>query len=74
MAAVKQSDIVLEVAQQDRGSGLVNRLCVHPQTVRYRMRKLERTLGGQLDDPDARFAMELVLRATRLRERASPPG
>jgi hypothetical protein len=48
-------------------------LCVHPQTVRYRMRKLERTLGGQLDDPDARFAMELVLRATRLRERASPP-
>ncbi len=53
---------------------MADRLCVHPQTVRYRMRKLERTLGGQLDDPDARFAMELVLRATRLRERGSQPG
>ena len=53
---------------------MADRLCVHPQTVRYRMRKLERTLGGQLGDPDARFAMELVLRATRLRERAAPPG
>jgi hypothetical protein len=53
---------------------MADRLCVHPQTVRYRMRKLERTLGGQLDDPDARFAMELVLRATRLRERGSPQG
>lgn len=49
------------------------RLNVHPQTVRYRMRNLERTLGGQLKDPDARFAIELVLRAARLRDRASPP-
>jgi hypothetical protein len=53
---------------------MADRLCVHPQTVRYRMRKLERTLGGQLDDPEARFAMELVLRAKRLRKRAAPPG
>jgi hypothetical protein len=53
---------------------MANRLCVHPQTVRYRMRKLERTLGGQLDDPDARFAMELALRASRLKKRAAPPG
>lgn len=48
---------------------MAGRLNVHPQTVRYRMRKLERTLGGLLDDPDARFTMEAVLRATRLRER-----
>jgi hypothetical protein len=47
------------------------RLKVHPQTVRYRMRNLERTLGGQLSDPDTRFAIELVLRATRLRSRAA---
>jgi PucR-like helix-turn-helix protein len=53
---------------------MADRLCVHPQTVRYRMRKLEQTLGGQLGDPDARFAMELVLRATRLQERAPRPG
>jgi hypothetical protein len=28
------------------------------------MRELERTPGGQLDEPDARFAIELVLRAS----------
>jgi hypothetical protein len=33
------------------------------------MRALQRTLGGQLSDPDARFAIELVLRAARLRDR-----
>ncbi|MDR2987243.1 MAG: helix-turn-helix domain-containing protein, partial [Nocardiopsaceae bacterium] len=30
---------------------MAERLKVHPQTVRYRMRNLERTLGGQLKDP-----------------------
>jgi PucR C-terminal helix-turn-helix domain len=50
---------------------MAERLKVHPQTVRYRMRVLERTLGGKLTDPDTRFAIELVLRATRLRNRAA---
>ncbi len=45
---------------------MAERLSVHPQTVRYRMRKLERALDGQLSDPDSRFAIEAVLRATRL--------
>ena len=49
---------------------MAERLSVHPQTVRYRMRKLERALGGQFSDPDARFAIEAVLRASRLRDRA----
>ena len=31
-------------------------LGVHPQTVRYRMRQIEQTLGDDLADPDARFA------------------
>jgi hypothetical protein len=48
---------------------MAERLKIHPQTVRYRMRLLEKTLGGQLSDPDTRFAIELVLRATRLRDR-----
>jgi DNA-binding CsgD family transcriptional regulator len=51
---------------------IADRLQVHPQTVRYRIRQLERTLGDQFGDPDARFAMELVLRVMRLRERVSP--
>ena len=53
---------------------MAQRLGVHPQTVRYRMRHLEQVLGGQLSDPDARFAIELVLRAMRLRDRATAHG
>jgi hypothetical protein len=48
---------------------IAGRLQVHPQTVRYRIRQLERTLGDQFGDPDARFAMEMVLRVMRLREK-----
>ncbi len=50
---------------------MAERLKVHPQTVRYRMRVLERMLGGQLSDPETRFAIEIVLRAIRLRDRAA---
>ena len=55
-----------------RGSAaeIAEQLNVHPQTVRYRMRQLEKTFGERLDDPDERFALELVLRASRLRELA----
>lgn len=57
-----------------KAAEVAERLNVHPQTVRYRMRILERVLGGQLHDPDARFAMEVVLRARRLREESSRPA
>jgi DNA-binding CsgD family transcriptional regulator len=50
---------------------IADRLQVHPQTVRYRIRQLERTLGDQFGDPDTRFAMEMVLRAMRVRDRAA---
>jgi DNA-binding PucR family transcriptional regulator len=36
---------------------------VHPQTARYRVARLRELLGDQLDDPDARFELELALRA-----------
>lgn len=52
---------------------IADRLQVHPQTVRYRIRQLEKTLGDRFDDPDARFAMEMVLRVARLRETARRP-
>ncbi|MFF9688674.1 helix-turn-helix domain-containing protein [Streptomyces sp. NPDC014623] len=45
-------------------------LDVHPQTVRYRMRSLEAIFGDQLTDPESRFAIEVVLRATQLRSRS----
>jgi len=39
-------------------------LHVHPQTARYRVARLRELLGDQLDDPDARFELEIALRAT----------
>jgi DNA-binding PucR family transcriptional regulator len=38
-------------------------LGVHPQTARYRLTRLRELLGDALDDPDARFELELGLRA-----------
>jgi DNA-binding PucR family transcriptional regulator len=37
-------------------------LHLHPQTVRYRITRLRELLGEQLDDPDARFELEIALR------------
>jgi DNA-binding PucR family transcriptional regulator len=42
------------------------RLHIHPQTVRYRMRRLEELFGARLRDPGERFELELVLRARRI--------
>ena len=35
-----------------------------PQTARYRVARLRELLGDQLDDPDARFELEIALRAS----------
>jgi hypothetical protein len=37
-------------------------LHVHPQTVRYRLKKLRDLFGAALDDPDARFELETAVR------------
>lgn len=38
-------------------------LSVHPQTVRYRMRQLEKLFGTGLRDPRTRFELEMALRS-----------
>jgi DNA-binding PucR family transcriptional regulator len=43
---------------------MATELHVHPQTARYRVARLRELLGEQLDDPDARFELEIALRAT----------
>ncbi|MBB2505686.1 helix-turn-helix domain-containing protein [Amycolatopsis echigonensis] len=42
-------------------------LGVHPQTARNRLRTLNTLFGDQLHDPDARFGLEISLRARKLR-------
>ncbi len=44
-------------------------LSVHPQTVRYRMRQLEKLFGTGLRDPRTRFELEMALRSRRLMAR-----
>ncbi|MFI0709928.1 PucR family transcriptional regulator [Streptomyces inhibens] len=41
-------------------------LSIHPQTVRYRMRQLEKLFGARLRDPRARFEIEMALRSRQL--------
>lgn len=59
----------MEVWLDTRGSAteMAERLHVHPQTVRHRMRQIEKMFTDDLDEPKARFAIELVLRVYRLR-------
>jgi hypothetical protein len=44
---------------------IAHALGVHPQTVRYRMSTLRELFGTALDDPDARFELELAVRVER---------
>jgi hypothetical protein len=52
---------------------IADRLGVHPQTVRYRIRILDRAFGDQLARPDDRFATEIALRALHLKENGETP-
>src|SRR4051794_9993557 len=40
-------------------------LHVHPQTVRYRLKKLRELFGPALDDPESRFELETAIRSPR---------
>lgn len=55
---------------ESRGTAaeIADRLRVHPQTVRYRIRRIKEIMGDRLEDPDTRLALEVALRAMRLRE------
>jgi hypothetical protein len=55
--------------ERGRTEAVAATLHVHPQTVRYRMGRLRELYGDRLDDPDARFELELALRS-----RAPGPG
>jgi hypothetical protein len=48
--------------EEGRLSPAASRLAVHPHTVRYRVARLQELFGDALEDPEARFALELALR------------
>jgi PucR C-terminal helix-turn-helix domain len=52
-------------------AAMARALHLHPQTIRYRLSRLRDLLGDQLDDPGARFELELALRRARL-SRSAP--
>jgi PucR C-terminal helix-turn-helix domain len=54
------------LTEQGNRAATARALGVHEQTVRYRMNQLRELLGDALDDPQARFEMELSLRAEAL--------
>jgi hypothetical protein len=62
-ARVRMSETALAFVRQ-RGNSveMAAELHVHPQTARYRVARLRELLGDQLDDPDARFELEIALR------------
>ena len=45
-------------------AAVAQRLHVHPNTVRYRIRRIEKLLSTSLDDPEDRLVLALGLRAT----------
>jgi PucR C-terminal helix-turn-helix domain len=47
-------------------AAMARALHLHPQTIRYRLGRLRDLFGGALEDPDARFELELALRWARL--------
>ncbi len=67
-ARARMSETALAFVRQ-RGNSveMAAELHVHPQTARYRVARLRELLGDQLDDPDARFELEMALRSTARR-------
>jgi hypothetical protein len=59
------------VRQRGNAVAMAAELHVHPQTVRYRLRRLRELLGDALDDPDTRFDLEVALRYEARRRRGS---
>ena len=57
----------------ENAAEVAQRIHVHPQTVRYRMRQIHELFGDQLRDPDLRFELQLALRIRTLAAPASRP-
>ncbi|MFJ3811656.1 PucR family transcriptional regulator [Streptomyces sp. NPDC090073] len=63
----KLAETLLAWLHGANANSVADRLEVHPQTVRYRMRQLEELYGSKLRHPDAKFELEMALRAKLLK-------
>jgi hypothetical protein len=61
--------LLLWLERRGSASVIAEQLGVHPQTVRYRLRALDRMYGEQLRDPDISFGLLLTLKASLLTPR-----
>ena len=50
----------------ENAAEVAQRIHVHPQTVRYRLRQITELFGDQLRDPGCRFELQLALRIRHL--------
>jgi hypothetical protein len=62
-----EATLLAWLRRQGNVAAVAQELHVHPQTVRYRLARLRERFGETLDEPDARFELELALRAGRHR-------
>jgi hypothetical protein len=60
------------LADPGRPQAMADRLGLHVQTIRYRLKALRELLGDALDDPDERFELSLALRVDRPSTPAAP--
>jgi hypothetical protein len=59
-----QETALAHVRHNGNAVAMAAELHIHPQTARYRIARLRELLGDDLDDPDARFELEIALRAS----------
>ena len=58
-----ESTALAYIEHRGNAAAMARALHVHPQTARYRLARLRELLGDELDDPAARFELELALRS-----------
>ena len=58
-----EATLLAWLRHQGNVAEIARELHVHPQTVRYRLARLREQFGATLEDPDARFELELALRS-----------
>jgi hypothetical protein len=58
-----ETTLLAWLRHQGNVAAVAAELHVHPQTVRYRLARLRERFGAELERPDARFELELALRA-----------